>query len=141
MTEQGLFPTIATENILKFLTKNPQKKTIKRKHHFICYVRGLPEAPYYQLYLINRAGKNNLPELFSENNTFLSQGIVTSRSRERVILRVQKNLFPVELAKKSKIRLTTWKLKTVLAKLELLSFGHFVAISRMDFYTANLVNC
>ncbi len=94
MTEQGLFPTIATENILKFLTKNPQKKTIKRKHHFICYVRGLPEAPYYQLYLINRAGKNNLPELFSENNTFLSQGIVTSRSRERVILRVQKNPIP-----------------------------------------------
>ena len=94
MTEQGLFPAILTEAILKFLTKNPKKKTIKRKHHFICYVRGLPQAPYYQLYLINRAGKTNLPELFSENNTFLSQGIVTERSKERVILRVQKNPIP-----------------------------------------------
>ena len=99
MTDEGLFPATVAEGILRFLTRNPKKKTIKKKHHFICWVHGLPEAPYYKLYLINRKGKANLPELFSENNTFLSQGIVTDRSSERVILRVQKNPRPDRTSK------------------------------------------
>ncbi len=94
MTDLGLFPATVSQQILRFLTRNPKKKTIKRKHHFICWVHGLPEAPYYQLYLIGRKGKKKLPELFSENNTFLSQGIVTERSSDKVILRVQKNPRP-----------------------------------------------
>ena len=94
MTDEGLFPATVSQEILRFLTRNPKKKTIKKKHHFICWVHGLPEAPYYQLYLIGRKGKTNLPELFSENNTFLSQGVVIDRSSEKVILRVQKNPRP-----------------------------------------------
>ncbi len=94
MTDQGLFPTIVTESILKFFTRDSKNKTVKKKHHFVFYVRGLSEAPHYQFYLISRSSKNNLPKLFSENNTFLSQGIVTERTTERVILRVQKNPLP-----------------------------------------------
>ena len=98
MTEQGLFPAICHEDLLKFLTKknrqNPKKENIQKKHHFLFYARGLAEAPYYQFYLINRYGSTKLPELFSENNSFLSQGIVTERDSEKVILRIQKNIRP-----------------------------------------------
>ncbi len=94
ITEQGLFPATVNEQILRFLTRNPKKKTIKRKHPFICFVAGLPEPPYYQFYLIGRKGKRTKNKLFRRPNRFLTQGIVTQRSPEKVILRVQKNLTP-----------------------------------------------
>ena len=98
MTEQGLFPAFLNEDLLKFLPKknsnNPKKKNFQYKHHFFCQIRGLSEPPYYQFYLINRYGSTKLPSLFPENNTFLSQGIITERSTEKTILKVQKNIRP-----------------------------------------------
>ncbi len=94
ITEQGLFPATVNEQILRFLTRNPKKKTIKRKHPFICFVAGLTEPPYYQFYLIGRKGKRTKNKLFRRPNRFLTQGIVTQRSPEKVILRVQKNPTP-----------------------------------------------
>jgi hypothetical protein len=91
MTDVGLFPAAINENIRRFFKKHSKKKTLKRKHHFICWVRGIPDPPHYQLTLTSRTGKNNLPEIFPVNNSFICQGIVTERSRERVILKVQMN--------------------------------------------------
>lgn len=98
MTEEGLFPALLNEYLLRFLTKKQapkfKKENFKLKHHFFCQVHGLAEAPYYRFYLIDRFGKSKLPELFPENNTFLSRGIVTKRDGKEIILRVQKNIRP-----------------------------------------------
>ena len=94
MTDVGLFPATINQNIRRFFKKHSKKKTLRVKHHFICWVRGIPDPPHYQLTLTSRTGKNNLPDIFPENNSFISQGIVTERSRERVILKVQMNARP-----------------------------------------------
>ncbi|MGK7934370.1 MAG: hypothetical protein AB4206_00950 [Xenococcaceae cyanobacterium] len=98
MTEHGLFPTICRQDLLKFLFKNNsqnrQQKNFQQKHQFLFYVYGLSEPPYYQFCLLERIGKSKIPKVFSENNTFVSQGIVTLRSSEQVILKVQKNIRP-----------------------------------------------
>lgn len=94
MTDVGLFPATVNENIRRFFKKHSKKKTLRVKHHFICWVRGIPDPPYYQLTLASRTGKNNLPSIFPVNNSFISQGIVTERSSERVILKVQMNARP-----------------------------------------------
>ena len=98
MTDQGLFPAICHENFLNFLTKNnrknPKQKNFQKKYNFLCYVYGLSEPPYYRFRLLDRFSKSRIPSTFSETNTFLSQGIVTERSSEKVILKVQKNIRP-----------------------------------------------
>ena len=91
MTDVGLFPATANESIRNFFKNHSKKKTLRAKHHFICWVRGIPDPPYYSLVITSRTGQNNLPEIFPVNNSFVCQGIVTERSRERVILRVQMN--------------------------------------------------
>ena len=94
MTDVGLFPATANESIRRFFKKHSKKKTLRAKHHFICWVRGIPDPPYYLLAVTSRTGQNNLPEIFPVNNSFVCQGIVTERSQERVILRVQMNVRP-----------------------------------------------
>lgn len=94
LTDVGLFPATANESIRRFFKKHSKKKTLRVKHHFICWVRGIPDPPYYLLAITSRTGQNNLPEIFPVNNSFVCQGIVTERSRERVILRVQMNARP-----------------------------------------------
>jgi hypothetical protein len=94
MTDVGLFPATINESIRRFFKKHSKKKTLKRKHHFICWVRGIPDPPHYQLTLTSRTGKNNLPQIFPVNNSFIFQGIVTERNSERVILKIQMNARP-----------------------------------------------
>ena len=94
MTDVGLFPATANESIRNFFKKHSKKKTLRAKHHFICWVRGIPDPPYYLLAITSRTGQKNLPEIFPVNNSFVCQGIVTERSREKVILRVQMNARP-----------------------------------------------
>ena len=92
MSEQGLFPVSISKYLLKFFNLKPEN--IRRKHHFYCWAYGLPEAPHYRFHLIGRTGKDKISELYSEKNIFLSQGIITERNSEQVIIRVQKNLRP-----------------------------------------------
>ena len=101
MTDEGLFSATLNQRVLEFLTwcsgsgeRIPSKRTIRRKHHFVCWIYGLPEAPYYQLHLIDRKNKKKFSKLLPGSNIFLSQGIVMDRISERVVLRVQKNPRP-----------------------------------------------
>lgn len=91
MTDVGLFPATTNESIRNFFKKRSKKKTLRSKHHFICWVRGMTDPPHYLLAITSRRNQKNLPEIFPVNNSFVCQGIVTERSRERVILRTQMN--------------------------------------------------
>lgn len=99
MTEHGIFPTTCRQDLLRFLTKNKNldpdfRKGFRQRQQFLAYLYGLDEPPYYHFSLIDRFGTTKLPPPFLETNSFLSQGIVTERTSEEVLLKVQKNLRP-----------------------------------------------
>ena len=125
MTEQGLFPASLTRRILNFLTKYPEQKTIENQHYFICFVCGLSEAPYYRLYLIGITSETKFPKLFPENNTFLSQGIITERSSEIVTIRVQKNILPRRTKQEIEDSINYLKIKNCPGKVRTSQFWSF----------------
>ena len=101
MTEQGLFPATCQTLLFDFLnkgnnnSKGTEKKRLQNKYYFLCYVYGSSEAPYYRFNLVSRIRKSRIPHIYSKKgNIFLSQGIITERTSEKVILKVQKNIRP-----------------------------------------------
>lgn len=125
ITDEGLFPASSTKRVLKLLTKYPEPKTIENKHYFICFVLGLSEAPHYQLYLIGIVGENKFPQIYPENNTFLTQGIIIERSPEIVIVRVQKNILPHRTKQEIEDSINYLKIKNCPGKIRTSQFWSF----------------
>ena len=98
ITDEGIFPASLARNIVRFFKhRKPRKtrQTLKREHLFVCWVYGIDQPPFYEMRLIGRKGLNaKLPSLLPEDNTFITQGIVTEKTSEKVILRVQRNPDP-----------------------------------------------
>ena len=107
LTEQGLFPATLKEDLALFLNKKQGKKgtaktktKIEKQHNFVGWLSGLPEAPYYQFYLINRIGirakPKKIPHLFvkEDTNKFITQGFIKNSSKGKVLIRIQKNPRP-----------------------------------------------
>ena len=92
MTDLGLFPATLEPQIIKPFKR--YKPSIAKKWFFICWVHGISEPPYYRLTMRQKRGQRDFPPNIPHPNWFISQGLVTECTPEKVILKVQLNPKP-----------------------------------------------
>lgn len=93
LTDYGIFPAEVSKRIIKKFPKftghliSEADPEIRLK--FSAWLIGTEEAPYYRLDL--RSIHDKFPDWISGDNWFYFQGIITERTPDKVVLRMQRN--------------------------------------------------
>ena len=95
LTDYGIFPAETSKQVRKmfprFASHSISEPKGEKRLRFLTWVIGTKEPPYYKLDL--RSIHLYFPEWIKCDNWFYLQGIIAERTPERVLLRMQQNLW------------------------------------------------
>ncbi|MDJ0573324.1 MAG: hypothetical protein QNJ53_30405, partial [Pleurocapsa sp. MO_192.B19] len=93
LTDYGIFPAETSKRVREKLFKkadsNSDKSLIEKRLKFLAWIKGSDESPYYSLDL--RSIHDTWDDWIKEDNRFHLQGLISERTPERVLLRIQRN--------------------------------------------------
>ena len=96
LTDHGMLPATISPQIVKgFQRSKPFDKKytflLKKRSLYVCWLLGEEKPPYYSLNL--RTLRKEFPHWIPHSNWFYLQGVIAARSREEVLLKIQRNRY------------------------------------------------